>query len=65
MGNCLEAADLTGDFRLTFNDVTTFVSAFNAYAQNGTYNPRADFNHDGVIDTTHQTLFTTAYNNHQ
>jgi hypothetical protein len=38
--------------------------AYSAYVNYGICNPAADFNHDGVINSTDQTLFNIAYQNY-
>ena len=56
--------DLTGDFKVDFNDVTAFVQAYIQYNQVGGSHPvnlECDYNHDGAIDFNDVTAFVDAY----
>jgi hypothetical protein len=54
--------DLTGNFIVDIDDLLAYTNAYVLYRYYGIYNPAADYNHDGVINSTDQTLWNNAYN---
>ena len=49
--------DLTGDNRVDFQDIGPFSGAYGSSSGDLRYNPRADFNHDGMVDGDDLLLF--------
>ena len=55
--------DLNGDFTVNFKDLTTFVSYYITFHNNGSLNPSADFNNDSRLNFNDLVLFVNAYIN--